>query len=410
MVRTLLAQLPRQELAPAAFARRHRLLTWLLGLHVPLLAVMGWTQSVPTSHLMAELALVVVLWSAGVWLPGQLARANAVAAGLLSCSAVLVHFTDGRIDSHFHFFVILAFVALYQDWRPYALALLFVVGHHLTISLALPEAVFETMGPGDNPLPTVIVHALYVVGAVIAQMRLWRVVSDAQDDAEAQVRAVMTARHRDALAEEQQQAERLRDQAALATQLSEELTTITRATEQVLAQVAEVDAVTRSVLAQSEAVEGHAAAAVGRVGDLDEATTQARGAIADIERIAEQTDLLALNAGIEAARAGDAGRGFAVVADEVKELARETASLTGEVIGKVAVVDRVATEVSASMDQALSALDAVRQAQQSLVEAVAQQRAACEDIGALVRHAERLLDVPVGSAAPLHDAPLVSTG
>jgi len=96
---------------------------------------------------------------------------------------------------------------------------------------------------------------------------------------------------------------------------------------------------------------------VRRILELHQKSVQVRDIIGIITGIARQTNLLALNAAIEAARAGEHGRGFAVVADEVRKLAEQSARSAEEITGLL-------QEIGADIDQSVETMNGMQEAMQ----------------------------------------------
>jgi diguanylate cyclase (GGDEF)-like protein len=168
--------LPQGQMLPEhILRRRHHTIVWLMWMHVVGLTAFGLFMGQTVPHMAVEgtiLALPAVM-ATSEWV-GLRLRVAAASFGLITASAMLVHLSNGVVEAHFHFFVMIGVLTLYQDWMAFGIAIGYVVLHHGVMGVISPAQVYNHADAVAHPWRWAMIHGGFVLAASAAHVVAWR--------------------------------------------------------------------------------------------------------------------------------------------------------------------------------------------------------------------------------------------
>lgn len=397
----------------------------------------GVAHAPPISSAGAALAILgTLLWRIDRigWVTRQVTSIALIGQVMLLVYAYAGH--PYQADLHMYFFAMLAVLAGWLDWRIFLPATLAITVHHLTLSFVYSAGVF----PGGSDIRRAFLHgAIVAVQAGALSWIVWSlrqaVESSERERAEADAaRSIADEARKDVAATTERAAherrrilhdlaneferkiagiarsviasvaslraasEQMRNGAAevsqrssaaaeASRQSSSNVIAITAATSQLASSFTEVD---RQVNEASRLVGDttqQALTVLDRVGDLSRKVDEISNVTNVISTIARHTNLLALNASIEAARIGNMGGGFAVVAHEIKGLADETWRATEQIQRQIDAIGLSGADAIQAIDAMTATIETLNQISVAVATVVEQQNAATAGIAENVKRA-----------------------
>jgi signal transduction histidine kinase len=170
----LLAYLPRgNTLDDRAWHKRHVFLQALLLLHLPVLFAFGLFMGRTTWDTLVVLSVPAACLVLGRLITQRRVASVLITAGLTYCSAVLVSFAKGSIEAHFHFFIMIGFIALYQDWVPFLWNVVFTVLSHGLGSALRTDLIFTHPAGQTRPWVWSGIHGAAVLAACFGVVIFW---------------------------------------------------------------------------------------------------------------------------------------------------------------------------------------------------------------------------------------------
>ncbi|MFC4360127.1 methyl-accepting chemotaxis protein [Halobium salinum] len=185
------------------WAARHKGVIVSLLAHVPFLLVLGLYEgtesavtgatlpSIPTPLVLGQVGIVVAIALLANWSRfGRRARTAIGSFGLMTTSTLMVQFSGGYIEAHFHFFVVMAVVALYEDWLPFLIGLGYVATGHVVFSLINPANVYNHPAAIEYPFAWAGIHAAFILALSAALMTNWYSIERSREESEARLEQV----------------------------------------------------------------------------------------------------------------------------------------------------------------------------------------------------------------------------